>query len=247
MVFKSEIKWLLKDKYKGKKTEKFFADLKRLEKGEPLDYVIGWKPFLGCKIDLSKKPLIPRPETEFWAQKVIGDINKNPKKQLNVLDIFAGSGCVGLAVLKNTNNTKIDFAEHYKKFIDQIDINLAINNIDQKRYNIIKSNVFSGLEKKYDYILANPPYIPDTNKDQIQKSVILWEPQKALFTKNEGLYFIDKFLGQAQRYLKPKGKIYMEFGYGQKNKIESILKNHRYTKFEFFKDQFDRWRFLVVE
>lgn len=247
MITKQGIKWLLKDKHNGQKNRHFFSDLKRLENGEPLDYVIGWKPFLGCHIDLSKKPLIPRPETEFWTQKVIEDIYKNHKRRLSCLDIFAGSGCVGLAVLKNTKNTTVDFAEYYQKFIKQIEINLDKNKIESGRYQIIKSNIFSKVKKKYDYILANPPYISNVNKEQIQKSVILWEPARALFAKDEGLQFVARFLRQAKKYLRPNGKIYLEFGHKQENKIEKILGQYKYENFNFFKDQFGRWRYLVIK
>ena len=72
-----DIEWLLKEKYAGEKSDAFFADCKRLALGEPLGYLIGHTPFLDCVIHLDSKPLIPRPETEFWTERVISDIKTN--------------------------------------------------------------------------------------------------------------------------------------------------------------------------
>ncbi|MCD5396133.1 MAG: peptide chain release factor N(5)-glutamine methyltransferase [Candidatus Pacebacteria bacterium] len=199
--------------------------------------------FLGCKIDVSKKVFIPRPETEYWTKVAIDEIKKR-KGNIKVLDIFAGTGCVGIAVLKHTKNTFVDFVDISDEALDQILKNLALNKIPPQRYKIIKSNIFKNLsQKKYDFILANPPYVALERIKEVDKEVLEKEPHIALFGGKKGLKYIKKFLKKAKNYLKPSGIIYMEFDHRQIEEIRKILIKKEY-QFEFFKDQFKNWRFL---
>jgi len=277
-----EIEWLLREKHQNKATENFYKDMKRLKTGEPVDYVIGFTEFLGCKIDLSKKPLIPRPETEFWVKQSIQNILTNSSlsvccscgdnKGMRVLDIFAGSGCIGIAVLKHlekflpaSRQAQVFFADKDKKCLKQIKINLKLNNFFKKiiyhkistrkncsiKYRVAQSDVFSNVKNKYDYIFANPPYIPTSagwrNKNKIQKSVLKYEPKLALFGGADGLFYIRKFLSQAQKYLNPGAQIFMEFDPPQKKQVEKLFKKFDYKKWEFHKDQYNKYRWVAVE
>lgn len=321
-----QINWLLRDKYRNKITLAAKKEIARLRQGEPLDYIIGWKEFLGCKIDLSLRPLIPRPETEFWVEQTIKSIKKQrhceepldcargklgatwqsqsmnylrirdchtcaPKRssarrhasaleasvrndKLICLDLFSGSGCIGIAILKHIPQTKIDFADIDKNCLKQIKINLKLNKISTTKYRVVQTNIFNPvlqttrlrLElrrgktnykskmvgtseplKAYDYIFANPPYISLKNKSKLQKSVLKYEPHRALFAKQNDLYFIDQTLRQAKKYLRPNGQLFLEFSPEQKNAITVLLKKYQYTKWRFNKDQFNRWRWLIVK
>jgi release factor glutamine methyltransferase len=240
--FKKEIEWLKRDKPNWGK-----SDLERLKKGEPIDYVIGWKEFLGCKIDLSERPLIPREETEFWVGEVLkacevgsGFARSNFSRPA-VLDLFAGSGCIGLAVLKHCPNVQMTFADKEEKCVRQIKKNLKLNKFKGK---VIQADIFKGLGK-FNIIFANPPYIP-TKRSKVQKSVKNWEPKQALYSGADGLVVIKKFLKEAKGHLSSKGLIYLEFGYGQKKAIENLLKQNKFENWEFKKDQFGRFRVVKI-
>lgn len=223
----------------------FGADANRkIGKQEPIEYFLGSAPFLNTTIDLRYHPLIPRPETAFWTQHLIDAAPK--EKPLNILDVFAGSGCIGVAILKNIDSARVDFAEIDKDFAQQIKINLIKNHIDSKRWQVYVSDVFSGVKKRqYDIIVGNPPYIDEDNEAIVQKSVVAYEPREALFAPDNGLFFIKKAIKQAGGFLKEAGAMYVECDPSQKEEIEKFSKKY-FKKCVFLKDQFDKWRVAVL-
>jgi len=201
--------------------------------------------FLNCKIDLSKKVFGPRIETEFWVGKALDELRiKN--YELRVLDIFAGTGCIGITFLKNIKNARVDFADISQKAIKQIKANLKLNKISKEKYRIFKSNLFEKIRNnKYDIIFANPPYVALDRISQVQKEVLRKEPPAALFAGKDGMYWIERFLKQVKKYLSRKGVIYLEFDPLQKEKIRKILEKEGF-KFQFRKDQFKKYRWLII-
>jgi len=241
--------WLIKEKYNGQELPELKSDLKRLEAGEPVAYVIGYIEFLGCRIDLSLKPLIPRPETEYWTEQAIEKIKKDKLTNPTCLDIFSGSGCVGIAILKHIPGAKVVFVEKSTKFCQQIKKNLEINGISKDCYKVVRANIFSSLEnenigEKFDYILANPPYVPEERKNKLDGSVIDWEPQEALFAKDGGLQVIKRFLAEVKNHLNPKGQVWLEFDISQNLIIKDLLSVGGFNDVVFHKDQYSRWRFV---
>lgn len=201
--------------------------------------------FLGGKIDVSYKVFRPRVETEFWVKKAIKDLKKRfPNTPIKVLDIFAGTGCIGIAVLKNIKNSWVDFVDISPWAIKQIKKNLKLNQISSLRYQVYQGNLFVPVKgKRYEAIFANPPYVALERIDEIEDRVLKTEPKQALFAGRKGMVFIKKFLAKVEKYLKPKGIVYMEFDPFQKKEIEKILKKQDFS-FSFYKDQFGKWRWL---
>lgn len=239
-----EKNWLLQEKYGGQETPEFFEDVKRLESGEPIDYLIGFFDFLGCKIDLSFRPLIPRTETEWWVEKAISQME--PTAPHRILDIFAGSGCIGIALLKHLPNASVDFGEKESRFVAQIEKNLQLNDIAPNRARVFESDVFSNIPKiKYDFIFANSPYISRKKIENVQKSVLDHEPHGALFAEDDGLFYIKRLLNEAPQFLAPNGKMFIEFDSWQKEKIESYCQGSTLTV-GFWKDQYGQWRVAVL-
>ena len=211
-MLSQEEKWLLQEKYIGEKSEAFFADCQKLKAGIPLAYLIGYIPFLNAKIYLDSKPLIPRPETEYWVEKSITEIKKRTEtnKDARILDLCAGSGCIGVAVLKNCSDLTLDFIELDKKHRTTIEKNCLTNELNSERYKILIGDLFSPLtDEKYDFILSNPPYI-DPLLDRAEKSVKDNEPEIALYGGKKGMEIIEEIINKASKYLKPEGQLWLE-------------------------------------
>ncbi len=229
-----EIEWLLEDKYNGEQTEAFFADCKSLALGEPLGYIIGHTPFLGCTIYLDSKPLIPRPETEFWTELAIKEIERSCPRQglgqdrLRVLDLCAGSGCIGVAVAKAVPSATVDFSEIDQSHISTIEKNVLENGIDIERTHIRHTNLFEALSGTYDFILSNPPYI-DAALNRTDESVIKNEPYIALFGGAGGMDVITQIIEKAPKHLERHGQLWIEHEPEQSEAIRNLAREHKFT------------------
>jgi release factor glutamine methyltransferase len=213
----------------------------------PKAYKKGFIDFLNCKISLSNKVLIPRPETEYWTKKLIQEIKKK-KERIKILDIFSGSGCIGIAICKNIEDLclEIHFSEKEEGAIKQIKKNLKINKIPKEKYKVLHSSFFDKVKDSYNLIVANPPYVAKRRIKEVGKSVLDYEPHQALFSGEEGLDHIKKFLKEAMNFLQKDGIIYLEFDPQQKGRIKKMIKE-KYSQFTFFKDQFNKYRFVKIK
>lgn len=202
----------------------------------PEAYKIGWVPFIHAKIYLDSRPLIPRTETEYWIDLVVKEIRKvkNPK----ILDLCAGSGCIGVAVAKDTG-AEVDFVELDEAHHGTIRKNIEENGITA-RTRIFGGDLFENIIDTYDFILANPPYV-NMSLGRVEESVLKHEPALALDGGSGGLEIINRILSEAVFHLKPEGVLYLEHEPEQ----VSLLAQNGLCKKQTFRDQFGRKRFSV--
>lgn len=244
-MYERDQAWLLREKYGGVQSPEYFNDLKRIESGEHIAYVIGWVPFLGCRIDLESRPLIPRPETEWWTEQVLLHLKTLPHASIACLDLFSGSGCIGVALLTHESRTKVDFGEIEPQHLSTIKKNIARNGIDVARTRVIQTDIFSQISGRYDIITANPPYIDAAKRARLDSELGI-EPATALYAQEEGIEYIRRFIEKLPEHLTEKGKAFIEFDSGQEQRIESIAAGAG-IRTTFFNDQYGVPRFLMAE
>lgn len=197
--------WVLTEKYAGIETPEFEADKRRLALGEPVAYVIGYQPFLGLKIYLDSKPLIPRPETEWWTEQLLEKINPD----VTVLDVCAGSGAIGCAALARLPRAKVYFGELNPAHESTIRKNIRENHLDESRADIRIGDLFAPFgDMAFDVIAANPPYIPEERT--LEPSVSAFEPYEALFAGRDGLSVMRRIAAELPQRLTPAGVAWLE-------------------------------------
>lgn len=241
-VSPDDIRSLREEKYSNNQDIDLSEDIARLEAGEPLAYVIGTQPFLSLSIHLDSRPLIPRPETEWWTEKLIETLGDTP---VSVLDLCAGSGAIGLAVAAHCKHAQVTLSEIDSTHIPTIEKNISANGLDTTRITLVNADVFSALtDKKFNYIACNPPYIPDTRA--LEESVSEFEPALALFSGSDGLTLIERILTEAPSHLMPQGQLWMECDITNIEKAAELAKIRGATSTQIHTDPYGRPRLLIA-
>jgi release factor glutamine methyltransferase len=238
MKFEDKVKVLREKKYKGRETKEFLDDVAALTKGEAYEYLLGEVIFCDAKVDLSCRPMIPRPETEFWVRQAIDDLLQTRREfVLRVLDLFSGSGNVGLAVAKNIPEATVDFIELDSKLTPGIENSILRNNIKKLRTRVLTGDTWEGAGGFYDVIFAVPPYVPPQMKDEVMKELTAEEPL-SFFDKEDGYYYHKQVLSRAKEFLKDGGALYLEFDITQRETIEQLAIENNFTNYSFLKDPY---------
>tara|TARA_B100000945_G_C20280184_1_gene548225 strand:- start:28 stop:870 length:843 start_codon:yes stop_codon:yes gene_type:complete len=216
-----------------KKLKKFDDLIKRRAKGEPIAYLTNKKEFWNDEFFVNNDVLIPRSDTEIIIEQVLKIYSKKSKAQ--ILDIGTGSGCIILSIIKERPNfygTGIDIS---KKSINVSKFNTKQLNLTS-RVKFFHSSIDNFIIGKYDLIVSNPPYIKFSNLKYLDKDIVNFEPKLALNGGCDGFSNIRKVINKASILIKRKGKLILEIGFNQREKVKSLLENKGYYIDKVIKD-----------
>ncbi len=225
---------------------KYYLALIEIVQGMPIQYITNNQEFMKLNFYVDKNVLIPQPDTEILVEEAIEIINKN-KKEVKVLDICTGSGCIGTSIAKYTKNTTITMSDISSEAL-KIAKNNCIKNIeDTSKVKFIKSDMFEDIKEKYDIIVSNPPYIESKEINKLDKQVQN-EPNLALDGGEDGLQFYKKLAKEAHKFLNENGYLCMEIGYNQKETVTQLLKeNNNYKEIYSKKDLSGNDRIIIAK
>ncbi len=209
-------------------------------KSKPLQYVIGETEFYGYRFLVNESVLIPRPETEYLVEKIIAEIGSCNR----ILDIGTGSGAIAITLKKELPHLMVTAVDISTMALQVAKENAKLNQVEVE---FVESDLFANLNKKFDVIVSNPPYIPKMEYDALDKEILEYEPKSALLAEEDGLYFYRKILSESESYLNEKGRIYFEIGYNQSDRIKKIAENNGFTEIETVKDLNGFDRIMIIK
>ena len=201
--------------------DNFLTLIKKRSLGKPVAYLTNKKFFWNSEFFITRDILIPRPDTELVIENALS-LTKQ-KNKIHILEIGVGSGCIILSILKERKNiygTGIDLS---KKCLNITKIN-AINLKVCSRLKLYKSDVDKFNLGKYDLIVSNPPYIKTCKLKYLERDVAEFEPRLALDGGLDGLSEIRKVIKKSSELVKKNGKLILEIGFDQKNKVINLLR-----------------------
>ena len=211
--------------------------LQRRIAGEPLAYILGQWEFYGIPILVNKHVLIPRADTELLAEETIKLLGRKIW-QTRVLDLCAGSGCIGIAVASKVQGSRIVLADISEDALAVCRQNMLASNMS-KYITAIEADVMKpppSLLGAFDVIVSNPPYIPTQDIKTLDCSVKDYEPIHALDGGAEGLDYFNAIADKWKKLLKPGGNLAFECGIGQAAAVRYIMKQNGFGDIKIFKD-----------
>ncbi len=209
---------------------------------KPVAYITNKKFFWNSEFYVNSHTLIPRPETELIVENVL-ELTKQ-KKNLHILDIGIGSGCILLSILKERKSFYGTGIDASNKCLNISKIN-ALKLKVYSRLKLYKSNVDKFFLGKYDLVLSNPPYIKKNNIKYLEEDISRFEPRLALDGGLDGLSEIRKVIKKSSELIKINGKFILEIGFDQKNKVAKILNKEGFYINKIQKDIANNYRCFV--
>ena len=225
-----------------------------LKKKRPVQYILGETTFYGLSFLVNENTLIPRPETEELVELIIESTNYELRNtKLKVLDIGTGSGCIAISLAKHLPTSEvyaIDVSEEALATAKKnAELNkVAIDFISTNILDVVTLSAVAGLDKQFDIIVSNPPYVRNLEKDEIKPNVLEYEPHLALFVDDiDPLLFYRKIAELAIKNLNPNGKLYFEINQYLGKETIKLLEDFGFRNVELKKDIYGNDRIISCE
>ena len=222
--------------------EKFSQDVKRLERGEPVQYIVGNVDFYGNLIEVTPDVLIPRFETEELIYRVVSYYQRMNQAPKRILDLGTGSDCIAITLKKlypDAEVTAVDLSA------DALKVAKRNGRLNEVEIDWVEGNFLEPVKGKYDLIISNPPYIDP--EEPIDEKVEKYEPALALYADHHGLSCYEHILKHIEKYTEDNSLIVFEIGYLQKKSLMNLVKEHFPNKIVWCeKDLSGKDRFLWI-
>lgn len=235
-----------KEELEEKKILEIKNNINKIIEGYPIQYITEKQEFMGLNFFVNENVLIPQPDTEILVEEVIS-ISKNIEEP-KILDLCTGSGAIAVALKKNLTSTRfggvvnVTASDISYQALEVAKINAEKNEVEIE---FIESDLFENINKKFDIIVSNPPYI----KTEVIKNLSLEvqnEPHIALDGGQDGLDFYRKIINNAYKYLEKQGYLALEIGYDQKEDVIKIIEDTNEYKEIYSKKDFAENNRIVV-
>ncbi|MCF2593598.1 peptide chain release factor N(5)-glutamine methyltransferase [Bacteroides caecigallinarum] len=207
--------------------------LMRLKSYEPLQYIMGETWFCGFRFKVTPSVLIPRPETSELIDWIVDD---NKREEISVLDIGTGSGCIPISLSLMMNSPVVSAWDISEQALSVASENARMNNVDIafSRVDVLSTDI---PDIKTDIIVSNPPYITDSEKTDMERNVLEWEPGLALFVPDDDpLRFYRRIAEIGIDILNCEGLIYFEINRAYGKETVEMLSSMGYRNIELRKD-----------
>ncbi len=209
------------------------AILRQREIRYPLQYILGEWDFYKYKFKVGVGVLIPRSDTEVLVEECAKFLQGKPSPK--VLDLCAGSGCIGISLAKDFPDSAVVLVEKYTEALRYIEQNVKFNSVENTY--VLQGDIFDGTanNESYDLIVSNPPYIPPKEMS-LTSPEVKFEPETALLGGEDGLDFYRAIIKNYKNSLKPQGMLAFEVGINEAEQVKSILMDQGFDKIEIVKD-----------